>query len=102
MSSDAWVEGVSGAIGGCVATVATFPLMTVRAYQGDSSHRATAVSIHLLSSCLQISTRQATRIKASAQQGEDSAATQVPTSGGTFFELQEVSSRATPACRYPC
>lgn len=31
--SDAVVEGVSGAIGGCVATIATYPLMTVTTWQ---------------------------------------------------------------------
>ena len=30
MASDAVVEGISGAIGGCIATIATYPLMTVR------------------------------------------------------------------------
>ena len=30
MPSEAVVEGLSGAVGGCVATVVTYPLMTVR------------------------------------------------------------------------
>ena len=30
--SEAVVAGVAGAIGGCVATVATYPLMTVRTF----------------------------------------------------------------------
>jgi solute carrier family 25 (peroxisomal adenine nucleotide transporter), member 17 len=63
--SDALVEGVSGAIGGCVATIATFPLMKA-SLRSSTCLAVVPSSLRLIlypSLPPQISARQATRVQ---------------------------------------
>ena len=67
MPSDAIVEGVSGAIGGCIATVATYPLQTVSCPPPSlfvSFHPYPYHHYHYQHHITQITTRQVTRVAA--------------------------------------